>query len=462
MTMSEFLPEPGELLDRVRALPAAAPLLAAPRRPAGPVYLVGGAVRDLLLGGAPFDLDLGRRGRRGGVRGVAGRDAHGARPLRDLDRRAGRASPTTSRRARRETYAHPGALPDVEPAPLAEDLRRRDFTVNAIAIALGGGPPGRADAAPRALEDLDARRLRVLHDRSFIDDPTRLFRLARYAGRLGFEIEPHTRALADEAIDGRRARHGQRPARRRRAAGCSPASDDPVGALLALARARARPRRAPRLRARRRGARPAARSRCCRADGRPRPPRAGARGAGRPRGGAAGAARLAGVRGRGSRRDRRRRHARRELARRSGRPPRRRRRSPPRRAARRPSWSRWPGALGPERPAREWLERLRHVRLDDRRRDLLAAGVPEGPADRPRPARGAGREARRRASGPRAGAGRGAERRRGVRSSLAGMELRPARAFLRPGRASRRSTCRERARCSRPAAGGSPRGRTPA
>ncbi len=103
-------------------------------------------------------------------------------------------------RARRETYAHPGALPDVAPAPLAEDLERRDFTVNALALALAGDRAGELTSVPTALEDLDARRLRVLHDRSFIDDPTRLFRLVRYATRLGFEIEPHTRALVDRAI----------------------------------------------------------------------------------------------------------------------------------------------------------------------------------------------------------------------------------------------------------------------
>jgi tRNA nucleotidyltransferase (CCA-adding enzyme) len=89
-------------------------------------------------------------------------------------------------------------LPDVEPAALAEDLTRRDFTVNAMAIALDDGE---LHVAPGALDDLEARRLRVLHDRSFIDDPTRLFRLVRYASRLGFEIEPHTLSLARAAIE---------------------------------------------------------------------------------------------------------------------------------------------------------------------------------------------------------------------------------------------------------------------
>ena len=103
-------------------------------------------------------------------------------------------------RARRERYPQPGALPEVEPATLEEDLPRRDFTVNALAIALGAPRPGELIAAADALEDLQARRLRVFHERSFVDDPTRLLRLARYASRLGFAIEPRTEELAREAI----------------------------------------------------------------------------------------------------------------------------------------------------------------------------------------------------------------------------------------------------------------------
>ena len=101
-------------------------------------------------------------------------------------------------RARAETYAAPGALPDVVPAPIDVDLLRRDVTVNAIAVDLRSGV---LSAAPHALEDLAAGRLRVLHDGSFIDDPTRLWRLARYRARLGFEADDHTRALARAAAD---------------------------------------------------------------------------------------------------------------------------------------------------------------------------------------------------------------------------------------------------------------------
>jgi tRNA nucleotidyltransferase (CCA-adding enzyme) len=193
-------PSAEALVALARALPAAGPLLSAVSETDG-VYLVGGAVRDLLLGGRPLDLDLVVEGDPG-----------------DLARRLGGVAEEYDRfgtwsvsrdgfrydiaRARRETYARPGALPDVIPATLGEDLVRRDFTVNAMAVSLGGPRPGALAAAPGAREDLEARRLRVLHDASFRDDPTRLFRLVRYAGRLRFAIEPHTRELADQAVAG--------------------------------------------------------------------------------------------------------------------------------------------------------------------------------------------------------------------------------------------------------------------
>ena len=104
--------------------------------------------------------------------------------------------------ARREHYPAPGALPEVEPASLAEDLGRRDFTVNALASLLGGAQPGALHAVPGALEDLRAGRLRVLHERSFLEDPTRLWRLARYSARLGFAVEEHTAELAAAAVAG--------------------------------------------------------------------------------------------------------------------------------------------------------------------------------------------------------------------------------------------------------------------
>lgn len=183
----------------VRSLPAASPLLGR-IEDEPPVFLVGGAVRDLLLGGRPADLDLVVVGdARTLARRLGGE-------IRDHDRFGTAVVTLDGRRydiaqARRERYPFPGSLPEVAPAPLSEDLLRRDFTVNAIAIGLNGPTAGDLSAAPHALADLDERRLRVLHDRSFEDDPTRLFRLARYAGRLGFMVEDGTRALAQKAIE---------------------------------------------------------------------------------------------------------------------------------------------------------------------------------------------------------------------------------------------------------------------
>jgi tRNA nucleotidyltransferase (CCA-adding enzyme) len=101
---------------------------------------------------------------------------------------------------RAEAYPTPGALPEVRAGTPEQDLLRRDFTVNAIAVTLDEEHAGEVRAAPGALEDLRAGRLRVLHNASFVDDPTRLLRLARYRARLGFEIEDHTATLATAAV----------------------------------------------------------------------------------------------------------------------------------------------------------------------------------------------------------------------------------------------------------------------
>jgi tRNA nucleotidyltransferase (CCA-adding enzyme) len=105
-------------------------------------------------------------------------------------------------RARSEIYPRPGALPEVGPATLERDLWRRDFTVNAMAVRLNGHEAGELVAVPRALEDLQSRELRVLHQASFGEDPTRLLRLARYLARLGFKPQQQTLALAAEAVQG--------------------------------------------------------------------------------------------------------------------------------------------------------------------------------------------------------------------------------------------------------------------
>jgi tRNA nucleotidyltransferase (CCA-adding enzyme) len=165
------------------------------------VHAVGGAVRDVLLERRPHEIDFVVEG---DAVAVARRAAARLGGRVTVHERFGTATVEADEAtfdlagARRERYPEPGALPEVElGATLEEDLARRDFTVNAIALHLADGA---LTFHPGAREDLEARRLRVLHDRSFRDDPTRLLRLARYAARLGFEVEPHTDQLAAAAI----------------------------------------------------------------------------------------------------------------------------------------------------------------------------------------------------------------------------------------------------------------------
>ncbi|HEY7150281.1 MAG TPA: hypothetical protein VH391_01245 [Solirubrobacterales bacterium] len=160
-------------------------------------FLVGGSVRDLLLGRERADIDIAVEG-----------DA-----VDELARRLGGAARTHERFAtaavradgleidlaatRAESYPRPGALPEIRPAPLRDDLARRDFTVNAMAVALA--TPSELVDPHGGLDDLERGRLRILHDESFVDDPTRAIRAARYAARYGFTLEPATAARLQEA-----------------------------------------------------------------------------------------------------------------------------------------------------------------------------------------------------------------------------------------------------------------------
>lgn len=166
-------------------------------------YLVGGPVRDLLLGENVVDLDLL----------VESKSEEFAR---ELAHRCGAAvtafpqfltwklvgSPLGAvdiATSRREAYAAPGALPAVDAAPLSEDLTRRDFSINAIAMSLADG--SLVDPAG-GREDIERRIIRVLHDRSFVDDPTRIYRAFRFAARFSFTLEERTAELLESAIRG--------------------------------------------------------------------------------------------------------------------------------------------------------------------------------------------------------------------------------------------------------------------
>ncbi|HMB23643.1 MAG TPA: hypothetical protein VKP08_12455, partial [Anaerolineales bacterium] len=195
-----------------------------------PLYIVGGAVRDLVLGRRLNDLDLI-------VEGDATRLAHSL-----VSRHGGKATihskfgtakwflphsltpasltpnPSTPATldlisARSEIYKHPAALPTVSPGSLADDLRRRDFTINALALRLDGPHFGELRDDFRGMEDLREGIIRVLHPGSFIDDPTRMYRAVRYAGRYEFRIAEDTLALIPaarslvEKLSAQRIRH---------------------------------------------------------------------------------------------------------------------------------------------------------------------------------------------------------------------------------------------------------------
>ena len=170
-------------------------------------YVVGGCVRDWWLGQPPTtDLDLAVEGD-----GIAlAKDV--ARALRSTVRvheqfgtatvlrsaRPGRRIDVAS--CRREVYARPAAYPRVSAGTLEDDLFRRDFTINAMAIALNPARFGTLLDPFGGVGDLARGELRVLHERSFLDDPSRILRGVRFAQRFGFAWEPKTRRLLREAV----------------------------------------------------------------------------------------------------------------------------------------------------------------------------------------------------------------------------------------------------------------------
>jgi tRNA nucleotidyltransferase (CCA-adding enzyme) len=190
------------LAERIRALPGMDALLPA-LDGLPPAYLVGGAVRDLLRGARGVDLDVAvEADAPATARRIAGRVGGEARVHDRFSTATVRAPGLAVDLAttRRERYERPGALPEVEPAALEEDLARRDFAINAMALALSGLELGRLVDPHGGRADLDAGAVRVLHGGSFLDDPTRLLRAVRYEARLAFRMDPDTESLAREAI----------------------------------------------------------------------------------------------------------------------------------------------------------------------------------------------------------------------------------------------------------------------
>jgi tRNA nucleotidyltransferase (CCA-adding enzyme) len=209
------LPDPeatAAVRERLREITRLQQVLPAVERVAAahdPVYLVGGAVRDVLLGEQSLDLDLMVEGDAlAFARALAAELGVTCHPHekfqtavvkgRDRDGNDVRIDVAT---ARTEVYGAPGALPEVERSTLRHDMARRDFTINAMATSLRAYDLGATYDFFGGFRDLRRRTVRVLHNLSFVEDPTRLLRAVRYEARLGFEMDRHTLSLARGCID---------------------------------------------------------------------------------------------------------------------------------------------------------------------------------------------------------------------------------------------------------------------
>ncbi len=169
--------------------------------------LVGGVVRDLLMGRPIRDVDVM-------VDHPAGPIVAGLKERFNADVTTHERFMTFSLRlpsgekidvttAREERYAAPAQLPNVTPSVISADLKRRDFSVNAIACSLLPSSLGEVMDPFQGGRDISAKQIKTLHSRSFQDDPTRLFRAARFAGRFSFTLEPATQQQAIDAIRGK-------------------------------------------------------------------------------------------------------------------------------------------------------------------------------------------------------------------------------------------------------------------
>ncbi len=168
-------------------------------------YLVGGPVRDLILKRPNLDFDFTVEGN--GMR-LAELFAEGQKGAKVVKYPAfktatvflpkGRAVDFVT--ARKEIYPRPGAMPVVKPSGIHDDLFRRDFTINAIALGINSSHWGEIVDPFLGIKDLKAGKIRILHEKSFIDDPTRILRAARFEQRLQFKIEPATFKILKHAI----------------------------------------------------------------------------------------------------------------------------------------------------------------------------------------------------------------------------------------------------------------------
>jgi tRNA nucleotidyltransferase (CCA-adding enzyme) len=162
------------------------------------LYLIGGVVRDLFLGRANFDFDLVVEGDAIKLARKLAKDSQAKLKIHSRFGTAKLDYPGFSldlATARSETYSKPGALPTVKPGNLKDDLIRRDFSINAMALCLTPHNFGELIDLYHGREDLSNKLIRILHPNSFIDDATRILRAIRYEQRLGFKLEAETEKL---------------------------------------------------------------------------------------------------------------------------------------------------------------------------------------------------------------------------------------------------------------------------
>ncbi len=166
-------------------------------------YLVGGAVRDIILGKTPKDLDFVVERKADIIAKELAIETNGE-VLNNSEFGTSKLSIDKSifdiANSRSETYAHPGALPDVTQNSIDKDLWRRDFSINSMALALSPDEEWQILDPTDGLLDVAKGIIRILHDKSFVDDPTRIFRAVKYAVRFGFAIEEHTMNLIETCI----------------------------------------------------------------------------------------------------------------------------------------------------------------------------------------------------------------------------------------------------------------------
>ena len=168
------------------------------------VYLVGGIVRDILLQRPNLDIDLVVEGDGPVFAAALAAALEGTVVIHDRFGTSVVILPGKRRvdvaTARKETYRQGGALPDVIGALLRDDLGRRDFTINAMAVSLNPGDYGELIDYYDGREDMARKRVRVLHHASFVDDPTRVFRAVRFEKRFGFAMTKETENLLRNAV----------------------------------------------------------------------------------------------------------------------------------------------------------------------------------------------------------------------------------------------------------------------